>query len=113
LIHGAWRARRSPSIAIVSRRFGLSCCSGRFNYRATEAFVNQGLHDFLNWFDARAWYPLGRIGAFANPFLRLGQLALTVMTVGGTVYPGLMFTSGLIHYIANKLTFIIHIRCDP
>ena len=28
-----------------------------------------GFYDFLNWFDERAWYPLGRI-------------------VGGTVYPG-------------------------
>mgnify|MGYP007015776031 CR=1 FL=1 len=31
--------------------------------------VENGFYDFLNWFDDRAWYPLGRI-------------------VGGTVYPG-------------------------
>lgn len=47
----------------------------RFNYRATRYFVEHGWDDFINWFDERAWYPLGRI-------------------VGGTVYPGLMLTSG-------------------
>ena len=34
--------------------------------------VKHGFYDFLNWFDERAWYPLGRI-------------------VGGTVYPGIYF----------------------
>jgi dolichyl-diphosphooligosaccharide--protein glycosyltransferase len=34
--------------------------------------VENGFYDFLNWFDDRAWYPLGRI-------------------VGGTVYPGKYF----------------------
>lgn len=48
----------------------------RFNYRATRYFVEHGWDDFINWFDERAWYPLGRI-------------------VGGTVYPGLMLTSGM------------------
>ena len=42
-----------------------------FNYRATHYMVENGYYNFLNWFDERAWYPLGRI-------------------VGGTVYPGLM-----------------------
>ena len=37
--------------------------------------VDNNFYDFLNWFDVTAWYPLGRI-------------------VGGTVYPGLMITSG-------------------
>ena len=41
----------------------------RFNYRSTAYMVKHGFYDFLNWFDERAWYPLGRI-------------------VGGTVYPG-------------------------
>ena len=39
----------------------------------------------------RAWYPLGRI-------------------VGGTVYPGLMFTSGVIHWISHVLTLPIDIK---
>lgn len=63
----------------------------RFNYRATHYMVTNGFYNFLNWFDERAWYPLGRI-------------------VGGTVYPGLMLTSGLIHYILDILHIPIHIR---
>merc|ERR1712038_2109370 len=53
-----------------------------FNYRSTAYMVKHGYYDFLNWFDDRAWYPLGRI-------------------VGGTVYPGLMVTSGTIHYFLS------------
>lgn len=33
----------------------------RFNYRATHYMVENGFYNFLNWFDERAWYPLGRI----------------------------------------------------
>ena len=62
-----------------------------FNYRATHHMVTNGFYNFLNWFDERAWYPLGRI-------------------VGGTVYPGLMITSGGIHWILNSLNFTVHIR---
>lgn len=40
-----------------------------FNYRTTQFLVEEGLSNFHNWFDDRAWYPLGRI-------------------VGGTIYPG-------------------------
>lgn len=39
--------------------------------------TEQGFYEFWNWFDETAWYPLGRV-------------------VGGTIYPGLMVTSGLI-----------------
>ena len=42
-------------------------------------------------FDERAWYPLGRI-------------------VGGTVYPGLMITSGSIHYVLSLLNIPVNIR---
>ena len=66
-------------------------CFSRFNYRATHYMVQNGFYNFLNWFDDRAWYPLGRI-------------------VGGTVYPGLMLTSGFIHHILHTLNFNIHIR---
>jgi len=62
-----------------------------FNYRATAHMVEHGFYDFLNWFDERAWYPLGRI-------------------VGGTVYPGLMITSGSIHYVLSLLNIPVHIR---
>jgi dolichyl-diphosphooligosaccharide---protein glycosyltransferase len=53
--------------------------------------VQHGFYNFLNWFDERAWYPLGRI-------------------VGGTVYPGLMLTSGAIHYVLHSLNLPVHIR---
>ena len=33
----------------------------RFNYRSTHYMVMNGFYQFLNWFDERAWYPLGRI----------------------------------------------------
>ncbi|CDW60059.1 STT3 domain containing protein [Trichuris trichiura] len=66
-------------------------CPLRFNYRATRYMVENGFYKFLNWFDERAWYPLGRI-------------------VGGTVYPGLMLTSGLIHHLLHKFNIPIHIR---
>ncbi|KAF9808180.1 hypothetical protein SFRURICE_017332, partial [Spodoptera frugiperda] len=62
-----------------------------FNYRSTAYMVEHGFYNFLNWFDERAWYPLGRI-------------------VGGTVYPGLMITSGTIHWILHTLNIPIHIR---
>merc|ERR1719347_2081115 len=55
-----------------------------FNYRSTHRLTTFGFYDFLNWFDERAWYPLGRI-------------------VGGTVYPGLMVTSGTIHWFLTNL----------
>ncbi|KRZ08965.1 Dolichyl-diphosphooligosaccharide--protein glycosyltransferase subunit STT3B, partial [Trichinella zimbabwensis] len=63
----------------------------RFNYRATSYMVDNGFYKFLNWFDERAWYPLGRI-------------------VGGTVFPGLMLTSGSIHYMLHSLNIPVHIR---
>jgi len=62
-----------------------------FNYRATAYMVKHDFYEFLNWFDERAWYPLGRI-------------------VGGTVYPGLMITSGSIHYLLSLINIPINIR---
>lgn len=73
------------------RLFVIHYCFCRFNYRATAYMVQHNFYNFLNWFDDRAWYPLGRI-------------------VGGTVYPGLMITSGSIHYILHALNIPVHIR---
>ncbi|XP_073685314.1 dolichyl-diphosphooligosaccharide--protein glycosyltransferase subunit STT3A [Garra rufa] len=39
-----------------------------FNYRTTRFLAEEGFYKFHNWFDDRAWYPLGRI-------------------IGGTIYP--------------------------
>ena len=53
-----------------------------FNYRTTRFLSEEGFYAFHNWFDDRAWYPLGRI-------------------IGGTIYPGLMVTSAVFTYILN------------
>jgi hypothetical protein len=68
----------------VATRFYLSA-SCKFWVNLSSPF------SFLNWFDERAWYPLGRI-------------------VGGTVYPGLMITSGAIHWFLTSLNIPVHIR---
>ncbi|VDN18239.1 unnamed protein product [Gongylonema pulchrum] len=88
IIHEFDPWQRKKKISFVSA-FSSYCY--RFNYRATRYMVEQGYYNFLNWFDERAWYPLGRI-------------------VGGTVYPGLMVTSGLIHYTLSVLNIPVHIR---
>lgn len=62
-----------------------------FNYRTTQMLVKDGFYEFWNWFDPRAWYPLGRV-------------------VGGTVYPGLMVTSAIIHNVLHFLHFPVDIR---
>ncbi|KAJ7620247.1 oligosaccharyl transferase STT3 subunit [Roridomyces roridus] len=62
-----------------------------FNYRATRILTSKGFHEFWNWFDANAWYPLGRV-------------------VGGTVYPGLMATSGIIYAVLHAMNLPVDIR---
>jgi len=62
-----------------------------FNYRATKVLTEKGFVEFWNWFDATAWYPLGRVA-------------------GGTLYPGLMITSGLIHNILHYINIPVDIR---
>jgi dolichyl-diphosphooligosaccharide--protein glycosyltransferase len=62
-----------------------------FNYRATRVLATKGFYEFWNWFDPTAWYPLGRV-------------------VGGTIYPGLMATSGVIYNILHSLNLPVDIR---
>uniref|UniRef100_A0A1X7UBE6 Dolichyl-diphosphooligosaccharide--protein glycosyltransferase subunit STT3A n=1 Tax=Amphimedon queenslandica TaxID=400682 RepID=A0A1X7UBE6_AMPQE len=62
-----------------------------FNYRTTRFLTEEGFYQFHNWFDDRAWYPLGRI-------------------IGGTIYPGLMVTSAGIYHILHALNITIEIR---
>jgi dolichyl-diphosphooligosaccharide--protein glycosyltransferase len=47
--------------------------------------------EFWNWFDPTVWYPLGR-------------------AVGGTIYPGLMATSGVIYNILHALNLPVDVR---
>lgn len=63
-----------------------------FNFRATKYLVSHTFYEFLNWFDDRTWYPLGRV-------------------TGGTLYPGLMVTSGIIwHFLRDWLCLPVDIR---
>lgn len=62
-----------------------------FNFRATKFLAHEGFVEFLNWFDDRGWYPLGR-------------------TIGGTIYPGLMLTAATIYWSANALNITLNIR---
>jgi dolichyl-diphosphooligosaccharide---protein glycosyltransferase len=62
-----------------------------FNFRATKYLVANGFYDFWDWFDDRTWHPLGRV-------------------TGGTLYPGLMVTSGVIYHALRALTIPVDIR---
>ncbi|KAL9101682.1 MAG: hypothetical protein Q9163_003086 [Psora crenata] len=62
-----------------------------FNYRATKYLIQHGFYSFWDWFDDRTWHPLGRV-------------------TGGTLYPGLMVTSGVIYHILRGLSLPVDIR---
>ncbi|KAF2716573.1 glycosyltransferase family 66 protein [Polychaeton citri CBS 116435] len=62
-----------------------------FNFRATKYLVQNGFYNFWDWFDDRTWHPLGRV-------------------TGGTLYPGLMVTSGIIYHSLRFLTIPVDIR---
>lgn len=64
----------------------------QFNFRVTKFLAQHGAYELLDWFDDRAWYPLGRI-------------------VGTTVYPGLMAgAAGLQWLLGAALRLPISIR---
>lgn len=62
-----------------------------FNFRATKYLVSNNFNSFLNWFDDKTWYPLGRV-------------------TGGTLYPGLMVTSAVIHRALRLVALPVDIR---
>src|SRR3569833_100586 len=62
-----------------------------FNFRATKYLVANGFYSFWDWFDDRTWHPLGRV-------------------TGGTLYPGLMVTSGVIYHLLRALTIPVDNR---
>lgn len=62
-----------------------------FNFRVTKYLTTEGAYSFWNWYDPESWYPLGRI-------------------IGGTTYPGIMFTSSAIHWLCNTFLFPVDIR---
>ena len=61
------------------------------NFRATKVLTKDGYYRFWNWFDPTAWYPLGR-------------------AAGGTVFPGLMVTSGTLYNILHFFNIPVNIR---
>ncbi|KAL4176753.1 hypothetical protein KRP22_001694 [Phytophthora ramorum] len=56
----------------------------QFNFRVTKFLSQHGVYELLDWFDDRAWYPLGRI-------------------VGTTVYPGLMAGAAGLQWVLTLL----------
>lgn len=62
-----------------------------FNFRTTKYLAHEGFLEFLNWFDDRGWYPLGR-------------------TIGGTIYPGIMITAAIFYWFAHFFNITINIR---
>ena len=62
-----------------------------FNYRVTQFLTKEGFYNTWNFFDAFTWYPLGRV-------------------VGGTMYPGLIFTAGAIWNVLQFLHIPIHVQ---
>jgi dolichyl-diphosphooligosaccharide--protein glycosyltransferase len=62
----------------------------QFNFRTSKFLATNSFSDFINWFDDRAWYPLGRV-------------------VGGTVYPGLMMISASIYRALHFIGFPVSI----
>ncbi|KAI4600207.1 oligosaccharyl transferase stt3 subunit [Pestalotiopsis sp. 9143b] len=62
-----------------------------FNFRATKYLVANGFYNFWDWFDDRTWHPLGRV-------------------TGGTLYPGLMVTSGVFYHLLRFLSVPVDIR---
>ena len=62
-----------------------------FNFRATKYLVANGFYKFWDWFDDRTWHPLGRV-------------------TGGTLYPGLMVTSGAIYHALKAVAIPVDIR---
>lgn len=62
-----------------------------FNYRTTKFLADEGFYNFHNWFDDRAWYPLGRI-------------------IGGTIYPGLMVTAAAGYHFLQAINVPVDVR---
>lgn len=59
-----------------------------FNFRTTKYLTREGFYSFHNWFDDRAWYPLGRI-------------------IGGTIYPGKAVAILINAHLVHKLLLCV------
>uniref|UniRef100_A0A3Q4N243 Dolichyl-diphosphooligosaccharide--protein glycosyltransferase subunit STT3A n=1 Tax=Neolamprologus brichardi TaxID=32507 RepID=A0A3Q4N243_NEOBR len=79
------------SALLLLSHLHLNVTTRYFNYRTTRFLAEEGFYKFHNWFDDRAWYPLGRI-------------------IGGTIYPGLMITSAVLYHVLHFFHITIDIR---
>lgn len=61
-----------------------------FNWRCTQYIDQQGLYEFLAWFDNISWYPQGR-------------------PTGQTSYPGMMYTCAIVKWTLQKLHIMINL----
>lgn len=62
-----------------------------FNYRVTKFLSKEGFYSTWNFFDSFTWYPLGRV-------------------IGGTMYPGLIFTAGAVWNLLNWMHIPIDVQ---
>ena len=62
-----------------------------FNYRVTKYLSKEGFYNTWNFFDSFTWYPLGRV-------------------IGGTMYPGLIFTAGAVWNLLNWMHIPIDVQ---
>ena len=62
-----------------------------FNFRTTRFLTEKGVYEFWNWYDSESWHPLGRV-------------------IGGTIFPGIMFTSSMIKWALDFIAFPLDIR---
>jgi len=65
-----------------------------FNYRSTQYLVENGVDDYLNWFDDKSWSPLGR-------------------KIGESTKPGVIFAAAGLHQLLNFgfSSFTLHETC--
>lgn len=82
-----------------------------FNYRTTKFLAEEGFYSFHNWFDDRAWYPLGRIiggkSYSSHSYLLLCYSVVYIIFVGLTTLPniGVLFDWSAVSCKKVKLYF--------
>ena len=98
-----------------------------FNFRATKYLVQNGFYSFWDWFDDReASIPLrslfANLASWRKSRTNLLQKQWLIRSVslgtwhplgrvtGGTLYPGLMVTSGIIYHVLRLLSMPVDIR---
>ncbi|KAK3724920.1 oligosaccharyl transferase stt3 subunit [Vermiconidia calcicola] len=83
-----------------------------FNFRATKYLINNGFYNFWDWFDDRMYSSnnIGQLEEDVADHTRSGTWHPLGRVTGGTLYPGLMVTSGIIYHVLRFLTLPVDIR---